>query len=155
MTTDRRPLTTRNARWAQGLARWLAARGASANGISVAGMIFATAGGLAFLLVPGWAFAADMALARAALGVGAACIQLRLLCNMLDGLVAVEGGRKGRAGDLFNEAPDRYEDIVLLAGAGYACAYPELGWAAAAMAVLTAYVRAFGASLRRACVLPA
>ena len=45
--------------------------------------------------------------------LAAGCIQLRLLCNLLDGLVALEGGRKGKAGDLFNEAPDRYADVVL------------------------------------------
>ena len=41
-------------------------------------------------------------------------MQLRLLCNMMDGLVAVEGGLKSKAGDLFNEAPDRIEDVILL-----------------------------------------
>ena len=69
------------------------------------------------------------------------------MCNLLDGLVAVEGGLKGRGGDLFNEAPDRYEDAVLLAAAGCAAGVPALGWMAATAAVLTAYVRAFGASL--------
>jgi phosphatidylglycerophosphate synthase len=82
--------------------------------------------------------------------IGAAiAIQARLLCNMLDGLVAVEGGLKGKAGDLFNEAPDRYEDVILLAGAGFAAGSLWVGWMAAAFAVLTAYVRAFGASLGR------
>src|SRR5688572_5160051 len=110
MTADRRPLTTRNARWAQGLGRWLAARGASPNGISIAGMGFATAGA-------GCYFASAHSCCPLAVSlVGAAvAVQARLLCNMLDGLVAVEGGLKGKAGDLFNEAPDRYEDVVLLA----------------------------------------
>jgi phosphatidylglycerophosphate synthase len=144
---DRRPLKTRNAAWAQALARWLAARGASANGISIAGMGFATLGAAAFTSIPHFGRTAQDGMSIFAALTAAACVQLRLLCNMLDGMVAVEGGRKGRAGDLFNEAPDRYEDIVLLAGAGYACGESSLGWAAAAMAVLTAYIRAFGASL--------
>ena len=84
--------------------------------------------------------------AAAALG-----IQLRLLCNLLDGMVAIEGGRKTRSGELFNELPDRLSDVLILVCAGYAStatAWSEaLGWAAAVLAVLTAYVRAFGASL--------
>ena len=79
--------------------------------------------------------------------LGAAGVQLRLLCNMMDGLVAVEGGLKSKAGDLFNEAPDRIEDVVLLVAAGYACGHAELGWCCAVLAVATAYFRALGASL--------
>lgn len=79
--------------------------------------------------------------------VGASCVQLRLLCNMLDGLVAIEGGLKSKAGDLFNELPDRLEDTFLLVGAGYAAGAAELGWLCAALALHTAYIRALGASL--------
>jgi phosphatidylglycerophosphate synthase len=144
MTADRRPLKTRNAQWAQGLAHWLAARRASPNGISIAGMVFATAGAGCYVATCHRSCCGSLLLVGAAV-----CVQLRLLCNMLDGLVAVEGGLKGKAGDLFNEAPDRYEDVVLLAAAGFASGAVWLGWMAAAFAVLTAYVRAFGASLGR------
>ena len=34
-------------------------------------------------------------------------IQLRLLCNMLDGMVAVEHGRATPVGALYNDVPDR------------------------------------------------
>ena len=144
MPNDRRPLTSRNAAWVQALARWLAAHRVTPNAISIAGMVFATIGGVAFV----WASRCAPC-SRSLLLVAAANIQLRLLCNLLDGLVAVEGGLKGRAGDLFNEAPDRYADIALLASAGFAAGVPWLGWMAASFAVLTAYVRAFGASLGR------
>lgn len=81
----------------------------------------------------------------------AVAIQLRLLCNMLDGLLAVEGGFKSKLGDLYNEIPDRIADIAILVGAGYAVVtmpYGEiLGWAAALLAVLTAYVRLLAGSL--------
>jgi phosphatidylglycerophosphate synthase len=139
---NRRPLSTRNSAWAQGLARALAAQKVSPNAISSVGMVFATVGALGY-----WAAVRWPELRWVWLLVGAAGVQLRLLCNLMDGLVAVEGGLKGRAGDLFNEAPDRYEDVVLLAAAGLAAGAPILGWVAACAAVLTAYVRAFGASL--------
>jgi len=78
-------------------------------------------------------------------------IQLRLLCNMLDGMVAIEGGLKTPTGDIFNDLPDRISDIVTLVCAGYAISGvplgAELGWVAALLAVLTAYVRLLGGSL--------
>ena len=47
-------------------------------------------------------------------------IQLGLLANMLDGLIAVEGGRMTKTGELYNEIPDRIADVVFLGAAGYA-----------------------------------
>jgi phosphatidylglycerophosphate synthase len=117
-------------------------RKVSPNAISTVGMVFATFGALCYAAVPYLP-----AMRWPLLLGGIAGVQLRLLCNLMDGLVAVEGGLKSRGGDLFNEAPDRYEDIVLLVGAGYAAGAPALGWCAACAAVTTAYVRAFGASL--------
>jgi len=82
--------------------------------------------------------------------VAAAAMPLRLLCNMLDGMLAVEGGLKTPSGELYNELPDRLADLLILVGAGYAIPGvtwgPELGWAAAATALLTAYVRTLGAA---------
>lgn len=138
---NRRPLSSRDTAWARSLSRYLVACKASPNAISTGGMVFATVGGL-FYAASRYPHGQWLALLFAA-----ACVQLRLLCNLMDGLVAVEGGLKSRGGDLFNEAPDRYEDIVLLVGAGYAAGAPALGWGAACAAVSTAYVRAFGASL--------
>jgi phosphatidylglycerophosphate synthase len=142
MLEARRPLRSRNTRWAKALASWLVQKRVSPNAISVWGMVFASVGSAALVLyglyTPGSAWLL--------LG-GVAGAQLRLLCNLLDGMVAVEGGLKGKAGDLFNEAPDRYADIVLLVGAGYAMDSISLGWVAATFAVLTAYIRALGSSL--------
>jgi phosphatidylglycerophosphate synthase len=76
-------------------------------------------------------------------------MQLRLLCNLFDGMVAIEGGFKTKSGEVFNELPDRFSDAFILVGAGYAVGMdfpfmPELGWLAAVLAVATAYVRALG-----------
>ena len=80
--------------------------------------------------------------------VAAAAMPLRLLCNMLDGMLAVEGGLTTPSGELYNELPDRLADLLILVGAGYAIGEvpwgPELGWAAATTALLTAYVRTLG-----------
>ena len=64
-------------------------------------------------------------------------MQLRLLCNMLDGMVAVEGGKGSRTGEIYNEVPDRIADPLLLVPAGYAIGLPygvELGWMCGALA---------------------
>lgn len=144
---DRRPLTSRSASWAQAAARGLAGLGLSPNQISVIGVLFAAGAGGCFVGA-GW----TEGVARAVLLVAAAVgIQLRLLCNLFDGMVAIEHDRKSPTGDIYNDAPDRFEDLFILVGAGYAAAaWPwaaAIGWAAGAVAVLTAYVRLLGAAL--------
>ena len=84
---------------------------------------------------------------RSAGWLGAACVQLRLVCNLLDGMVAIEGGRKSKVGPLYNEFPDRIADTLFLVPLGYAAGLPWLGWAAALLAALTAYVRVFGGAV--------
>jgi phosphatidylglycerophosphate synthase len=77
-------------------------------------------------------------------------IQLRLLSNLLDGMVAEERGRPSPAGALFNEVPDRISDAVLLIAAGWGAMLPGarvLGFVAALLALLTAYVRTLGGAL--------
>jgi phosphatidylglycerophosphate synthase len=78
-------------------------------------------------------------------------MQFRLLCNLFDGMVAIEGGSRTKAGEIFNELPDRFSDAFIFIGAAYSVpdfiwTY-EIGWAAAVLAVITAYVRALGASM--------
>lgn len=133
----RRPLTSRNTAGARWLSRRLAATEVTANQISLASIGFALVGGL-LLLRPDW---------PVALLFAAICIQLRLLCNLLDGMVAVEGGKGTPAGALYNEIPDRIADSLFLIGAGYGIGVPALGWAAALIAALTAYIRVLGGSL--------
>lgn len=75
--------------------------------------------------------------------IGAVCVQLRLLANMLDGMVAIESGQASAVGELYNEIPDRVADAVIFIGFGYAIGSSEvLGYVAAILAVFTAYVRA-------------
>lgn len=136
---NRRPLATRSAGWAKALARGLASVGLTPNAISVIGIFFAAAGAWAFVSAP---YGSQWLWLGAALG-----IQLRLLANMLDGLVAVEEGKSSATGALYNEAPDRAEDALLLIAAGYGAGVPELGYGATILAFGTAYIRALGGSL--------
>jgi phosphatidylglycerophosphate synthase len=137
---NRRPLKTRSSAWAQYLAGALVRAGASPNAISVSSIVFAACG--AVLLVR---FAHPAALLGAAL-----CIQLRLLCNLLDGMVAIEGGRKSATGALYNEIPDRLGDSLLIVALGYAAGAPIIGWYGALAAAVTAYIRVLGGALGQA-----
>lgn len=152
VSNSRRPLTTRAAGWARALAAALARRKVSPNSISVSSVLFALIGCGAMLAVPR---TETPTAASVAFVIGAFGIQFRLLANMLDGMVAVEGGLGGPLGDIYNEFPDRLADVLLIFPAGYLAAkapWPygvELGWLACALALLTAYVRAMGASINR------
>lgn len=117
----------------RGIARWMATRDVAPNAISVMSVVFAAAGAGLILMGGPLEFV-----------LGALCCQLRLVCNLLDGLVAVEGGRGGADGAFWNEVPDRISDILFLGAAGVAAGQPWLGAAAGVGAVLTAYVREFG-----------
>jgi phosphatidylglycerophosphate synthase len=137
---DRRPLASRNTRWAQALARRMTALSVTPNQISQASMVMAALAGSSF-----WLSGQGSGGLRAVFLILAALFcQLRLLCNLLDGMVAVEGGKGEADGPFWNEFPDRVADILIFAGVGYGIAAPGLGWAAAAFAVLTAYVRELG-----------
>jgi len=137
---DRRPLNSRDAGWAKALSRRLAATSVTPNQISIASMAFAAFAGLAF-----WGVAQTGGFARVFLLLVAALgCQLRLVCNLMDGLVAIEAGKQAKDGPFWNEFPDRIADILIFAGLGLAVGQPALGWAAAVMAVLAAYTRELG-----------
>lgn len=138
MEGSRRPLKSRGTVWARALTARLLRTGVTPDQISVIGIGCAALGSLAVLAAPGhpWLYL------LAALG-----IQLRLLCNMLDGLVAVEGGRKSPLGPLYNELPDRLEDSLLLIAFGCAAGLLWLGLLIALLAAVTAYVRVLGGTL--------
>lgn len=113
----RRPLKSRSFPLFISLARILAARRIAPNAISIASTLFAIAGGLCLV----FAFRTQSELAgRALLIVAGTLFMLRLLANMLDGMVAVEGGLGTPSGELFNEVPDRISDAAALICAGYA-----------------------------------
>lgn len=139
---NRRPIGQRNRGYAKYLTRVLAKAGVTPNFISFTSIVWAALAGACFY-ASGISEGGD----RIMLLIGAALFcQLRLLANMLDGMVAVEAGKGGPDGPVWNELPDRFADIFILVGAGYGVAATgvfdaTLGWAAAVAAVMTAYVR--------------
>lgn len=144
---NRRPLSSRDSSWARSIARRLSTASVTPNQISMASMAMAAIAGVAF-----WQAGAATGGARVALLLTAALFcQFRLLCNLFDGMVAIEGGKQAPDGPFWNEFPGRVADILILVGTGYGVGLPALGWTAGAFAVLTAYTRELG----RNCGLPA
>lgn len=138
----RRPLRSRDWLWAKRLASRLASEGWRPNSISMLGMFAAIgAGGLIAVHM----HAGSSLLSGALLLIAAALVQARLICNLLDGMVAIEGGKGTPDGELYNELPDRVSDSGIFIGMGLSVGGDvALGLAAALAAVLTAYVRAVG-----------
>lgn len=142
----RRPLKVREAGLAKTIARWLSQRSITPNHISILSVFFAALAGGALAMSP---HASPQGNAIALL-LAAIFIQCRLLCNLFDGMVAVEGGKSTLSGELFNDIPDRIADPIILVAAGYAIPmFPlgtAVGWSAGLLAVMTAYVRTLSAS---------
>jgi phosphatidylglycerophosphate synthase len=140
----RRPLKSRESPLFKNLAAQLAAAGVTPNAISLTSVVFGVAAGFAFALTA----ISPAAMARICFVIAAICIQMRLLCNLIDGMVAIEHQRKSPAGDLWNEVPDRFSDVATIIGAGFAFGGNiTLGVVGAILALLTAYIRALGASV--------
>ena len=127
MSEDRRPIKERTTGWARALARAAAGLGLTPNQISVLSVVISL-GAMANFYYHQYLAAA-------------LCITCRLLCNMIDGMVAVEHNKKSPSGEIFNELPDRLSDTVTLLGAAYACNLGSLGLWTSLLAVLTAYIR--------------
>lgn len=134
---DRRPVSSRSNGLIRGIAQYLARTRLTPNMVSASSVAASALVPIGLLLCSGW-----VGVIVAVLG-----IQLRLLANVLDGLVAVEGGKGSPIGALYNEFPDRLADTIILVSIGYAAGLGWLGWAAALTAALTAYVRVFGGAL--------
>lgn len=141
---DRRPIQSRNSRWAEAATRFLVKGGVSPNGISLLGMVAAIAAGIAFYSTSNTIGPTQRMLW---FGGGVLC-QVRLLCNLFDGMVAVARNIASPRGELYNEIPDRVSDAAVFIGWGYAAGGDvTLGYIAALMSVFVAYVRATAKSI--------
>ncbi|WP_425606065.1 CDP-alcohol phosphatidyltransferase family protein [Lysobacter firmicutimachus] len=131
--------------WRLVLLARLRVSGATPNGISLFAIGLAALAGLSFL----FALRDPPHYGASLLAFAALCLQGRLLCNRLDGLLARRGGLVGKAGEVYSDAPDRLADALVFLGVGYGLAPwlawgPDLGWAASLLSVGTAYVRVLG-----------
>jgi len=120
---ERRPMRPRDWQVMRCIADSLGAMGISPNTISLAGVFFCVASGVAM-----WGTSHVDGLAARLLWIAAILgVQLRGLCNLFDGMVAVNRGVASPVGELFNEVPDRVSDAAMLIGMGYAInSTPEL-----------------------------
>lgn len=149
MTTPRREIKTRDAKWAKNLATFIATKtNITPNDISVFSVV---CGLIAFIGYCGYICPNITGKYYFVLPIIAIIgIQSRLICNLIDGMVAVEGGKKSVVGDIYNEFPDRLSDTLIIVGAGIAggswlslC----LGLLAALFAMFTAYTRVLAGAI--------
>lgn len=142
---NRRPIKSRGMQVFQSFAATLAGSSITPNMISVSSIVF-SALACAAMLATNW-FENQYVVGGCWL-IGAAMIQGRLIANLLDGMVAMEGGKATAEGELYNEVPDRISDAFIFIGAGYALGgIAVFGWAASVVSVFVAYVRAIGSSV--------
>ncbi len=137
-TPDRRPIAARESPISQRLARLLHNWGISPNTISIVSILFSIIAGVSLY------FTSKVESPLFFWGA-AIFILLRLLANMLDGMVAIESGKTSKLGEIFNEVPDRISDAVIFVASGYALGSSIwLGYTAAILSLLVAYIRALG-----------
>lgn len=144
MVKNRRVLKSRDSSVAQSTARWLAKKNLTPNTISLISIVFAALSFFSFY----FASTEDLPLLPALL-IAVFGIQLRLVCNLMDGMIAIEYGKKTIYGDIYNEFPDRISDSLILIGASLLSSSPNglaIGLAACFFSIFTAYVRLLAAS---------
>lgn len=133
---SRRPIADALRQTAKSAVSFCVAKNVSPDTISYLSMVAATAAAICFwqsfknpwLFVPAAAFC-----------------YLRLWFNMLDGMVAMASGKASWRGEILNDLPDRFSDVIIFAGvahSGWGSPFPAY-WAAIG-ALLTAYVGMFG-----------
>lgn len=133
---NRRPIADVFRTTAHAATRWCAARGVHPNWISYASMVAAAGAAVSFAVGgthAGWLLVACVG-----------CV-VRLWCNMLDGMVAIESGKTSKLGEIVNELPDRISDVLIFVGVALnATCVSGVGYGAAIAALLVAYVGILG-----------
>jgi phosphatidylglycerophosphate synthase len=137
--TSRRPIAEIFRRTANAATRFCVRNGIHADAISYLSILAAIAAGFCF-----W----RSGQIRWMLIVAPLFCFLRLWFNMLDGMVAVAVNKASRRGEILNDLPDRISDIIIFVGVAHGgLMNPFIGYWAAILAVLTAYVGLFGQAL--------
>lgn len=137
---SRRKIAARNTLFYKKAAAYLSQKNITPNQISLLSIAFAFFGMLALIIYP----KIENIFGTILLLVFLFCIFARVSCNLLDGMVAIEGGKQTKSGGLFNDAPDRLADSFFIIGAGFATDHiysVYLGFITALLAMATAYIR--------------
>jgi phosphatidylglycerophosphate synthase len=129
---SRRPIAAPFRATANAAVRVCVRRGVHPDVVSYASVAAAAGAAGCFLFGARW---------PALLLAGAGLCVLRLWFNMLDGMVALASGRASLRGEIVNELPDRVSDVLIFVGVAHSgLANPFLGYWAAILALVTAYV---------------
>ena len=145
---QRRAIKTRDRKWAQDIAKFISKLNISPNFISVLSVIFALLSGMMYAYI-GTSYIPEKIFFIAPL-FAIIFMQLRLLCNLFDGMVAVEYNKHSVYGDIFNEFPDRLSDSLIFIGVGiggHSILSIILGLLLALFAMFTAYTRVLGGAI--------
>jgi len=138
--TSRRPIADVFRRTANVAVRWFVRLGVHPDAVSYGSMVAAAAAGACFwrsgqfpiLLVPAALFC-----------------YLRLWLNMLDGMVALASGKASLRGEILNDLPDRFSDVIIFVGVAHSgLCNPFLAYWVAIVSLLVAYVGLFGQAVR-------
>ena len=139
---ERRDINSRNASWARSIAKALAKTKITPNQISILSVFMSVMALIAFYYSFNHPFL---------LLVAVFFIQMRLMCNLFDGMVAIEYEKKSCLGDIFNDLPDRFADLFIILGFSYSVQNMpfavQLGWICVVFSMMTAYIRVLGRSL--------
>lgn len=142
---NRRDVASRGNQIFHKLSRFLIKLGLTPNMVSVLSAVFALVASFGFYL----AGHNQVIIGLSLILIG---VQLRLVCNLIDGLMAVEGGLSSPQGEIFNDVPDRFSDWFIILPIGFIAINQspyawEICWTATVFAILTAYIRVLGASM--------
>jgi len=139
---NRRNLKSRETSWASFTAQTIARTKITPNQISILSVVMSIIAMLAFLFSSSHPYL---------LLIAALFIQLRLLCNLFDGMIAIEYKKKSSLGGIYNDLPDRFADAFIILGLSFAVQNKPyaifIGWIGVFFSVMTAYIRVLGLSL--------
>ncbi len=132
----RRPIARGFRRTAYSPVQWCVQQGIHANVVSYSSIAVSIFAAGCF-----WQAGVRPGLLLAAVGL----CYLRLWLNMLDGMVALASKTACRSGEIANELPDRISDVAIFVGVAHSgLCHPLLGYWAAILALLVAYVGTLG-----------
>jgi phosphatidylglycerophosphate synthase len=134
--TSRRPIADVFRRTADLAVRWCVRVDIHPNTVSYGSIVAAALAGVCF-----WQAKAVPALLIPAV----AFCYVRLWLNMLDGMVALASGKASLIGEIVNELPDRFSDVLIFVGVAHSGLCSVLaGYWSAIGALLVAYVGVMG-----------